>query len=135
MINDDVLKELNAWIASQQPTAAAAAHGPPPPREAATVADVDATLATYATEELISIAQSVAVPQLAWRYLTAEQQRALRAQNTLARRGAADGDLTQSRAAQAIAKAVDQRMAREAALAAELEPFLEKKRAENARGW
>jgi hypothetical protein len=99
--------------------------------------DVDAALAKASTDKLIAIVDRAGpIPPNEWRYLTAEQRRALRAQNLLARRQRAAARTAHDDAAAAEQRAVELRQQREAQAAAEREPFLEKKREEyRQRGW
>jgi hypothetical protein len=94
-----------------------------------TTEDVDATLAKTSTDELSAIVDRAGpIPPHAWRYLTAEQRRALRAQNLLARRQQAAVRTARDSAAAAEQRAAELRQQREAQAAAELEPLVEKKR-------
>ena len=94
--------------------------------------DVDATLVKASTDKLIAIVnRAEPIPLNEWRYLTAEQRRALRASNLLARRQRAEAKMAQTNAAAAEQQAAERRQQREAQAAAELEPLVEKKR--NAR--
>ena len=114
-VKEDILNELNAWAAGRQKEQTAAASEPLPPLEPATAADVDATLAKCATEELRRIVDVAGpLPMVAWRYLTADQRRALRDQNLLARRQAAAQQAHDTWAAQIEHQAVVARQQRAA---------------------
>ena len=135
-VKEDILNELNAWAAGRQKEQTAAASEPLLLLEPATAADVDATLAKCATEELRRIVDVAGpLPMVAWRYLTADQRRALRAQNLLVSRETAAQQAHDTRAAQIERQAVAARQQRAAQTAAENAPLLQKKRDEYSRGW
>jgi len=136
MIKEDMLNELNAWAAGRQKEQPAAVSDPGGPLEPATVADIDATLVKCSTEELRRIVAAAGpVPMMELRYMTADQRRALRAQNLLARRQASAQKEHNTLAAQLERQAVVARQQREEQARADLAPIVEKKRRELAGGW
>lgn len=101
-----------------------------------TAEDVDATLAKCSTEELWRIVDAAGpVPMTEWRQLTADQRRALRAQNLLNRRGRAAEQQASGQASQAEQQAAAARQLREARAERDLEPYIERKRQDYHRGW
>lgn len=102
----------------------------------ATPVDIDAMLAKASTEDLVRIVERAgALPLIDWRQMTAEQRRAMRAQNLLARRQQAAQRAQGDSAEQAERQAVAARQLRELKAARELDPYIERKRREYSREW